>query len=282
MITKPASDFTAEQLATCFNSAFEGYIAGPVNFTADSVTKYMKNNLYSLENSHVMVDEETGNLIAFAHIATREDVPTISRLASFGVVPAFKGKGIGTKLVHIVKEAEAARGVKILELECVSGNAPAVALYKKHGFTILRELYGWERGAVEPEEFEVNDELEETTLDEIRKGVREWGAEDIPWQAWMVDGMPGKNLCYKLDQAYCMVAMPEKAEDPIKMRSFVVDPEARGKGQARGLAKAVLAKYPGRSWAVPAIYPKEFGHTLAGELGFADPKLFQYQMRVTL
>ena len=44
------------------------------------------------------------------------------------------GHGLGSRLVATVEEWAVARGATYIRLEVVTGNAPAVALYRRHGY----------------------------------------------------------------------------------------------------------------------------------------------------
>jgi ribosomal-protein-alanine N-acetyltransferase len=64
-------------------------------------------------------------------LAPDSDVQTI------GVRPEDQGRGIGGALLAALMEAAAARGCRTIMLEVRAGNAPALALYARHGFAPL-------------------------------------------------------------------------------------------------------------------------------------------------
>lgn len=282
---RPATDFTAAQLAECFTKAFKGYVAGDISFTADELVQRFALDGISTERGIVACEKGSSAPMAFSFMALREDRPTLVRLASFGVVPELKGKGVGTQLVAASINAERARGTKVIELECINQNPAGVALYKKCGFTILRDLNGWERDALSAEELQscaeagAATELQECTIEEVRNLVREYAAEDMPWQAWAVPSSEGSKA-YRLGKAYCVVSNPvDEEKDTIRLQSLIVLPEGRGKGAATTLASTILAKFPGKKWLVTAHFPKEYGVSLAKRFGFREHKLTQCQMR---
>ena len=68
--------------------------------------------------------------------AMKELDPARGELKSMRAAPAFRGKGLGeAMLLHLIAAARA-RGYRRLSLETGSGEAfaPAIGLYRKHGF----------------------------------------------------------------------------------------------------------------------------------------------------
>jgi ribosomal protein S18 acetylase RimI-like enzyme len=59
------------------------------------------------------------------------------------VSPQLRGQGLGSRLVAAVEEWAARQGPPDIRLEVVPNNAPAIALYQRHGYTdtgVLGEL----------------------------------------------------------------------------------------------------------------------------------------------
>ena len=55
-------------------------------------------------------------------------------LHSLWVSPQVRGQGLGGQLVTAVEEWAARQGAAHVRLEVVPGNAPAIALYRRHGY----------------------------------------------------------------------------------------------------------------------------------------------------
>ncbi|MDB5473023.1 MAG: family N-acetyltransferase [Devosia sp.] len=53
-----------------------------------------------------------------------------------GVIPPYRGQGIGSRLLAATLEAARAKGFRRIELEVFAPNASAIALYHKHGFVL--------------------------------------------------------------------------------------------------------------------------------------------------
>jgi hypothetical protein len=65
------------------------------------------------------------------------------------------------------------------------------------------------------------------------------------------------------------------------VRALVTDPSARRRGQAAGLLRAVMARYPGKTWRVPALWPQELGG-LFEKVGWQKDQLAQWQMTIQI
>ncbi|KAF7553400.1 hypothetical protein G7Z17_g3681 [Cylindrodendrum hubeiense] len=262
MNSKPATAVSPVQLATVFNAAFTNYIGNEVNFTENSVVTWCADNYVSLELSHIFFPSpDSTEPVAFGLIAIRDDKPKESRLAGMGVVPTYRGKGTGYQVLEMIISAERKRGICVLELECIRQNEPALRLYKRVGFSVLRELVGWEKDMTSVTETRLVAGLTTCTIEELDKLVKMHGATDLSWQAWGFSRLPGTERVFKLGHAYCAISNPDNVEDDkIKMTSLFVEPEWRGKGEARRLAEAMIAKYPGKIW-VSVSNEIEFGLT---------------------
>ena len=70
-------------------------------------------------------------------------VHTHAGILGLGLLPEFRGKGIGTKLITTTMAAAHDSGMVRIELTVHANNEPAIALYKKVGFKeegILRDM----------------------------------------------------------------------------------------------------------------------------------------------
>lgn len=78
----------------------------------------------------VVVDGRRG-VVGYAIVRTVLDE---GELLAIGVDPDERGRGHGGALLGAVVDAVAARGVRTLHLEVAEANAPALRLYRAHGF----------------------------------------------------------------------------------------------------------------------------------------------------
>ncbi|KAH7009525.1 acetyltransferase, gnat family [Ilyonectria destructans] len=284
MESRPGNSISPSQLAAVFNAAFTNYIGAEVKFTEETIMLSCKGYLVSLELSHIFFPTPDSNEpVAFGLIAIRDDKPKESRLAAMGVVPSYHGKGTGTQAMELIISAERKRGVHIIELECIKQNERALRLYKRMGFSIVQELYGWEKDLTSVKDSVSDASLEDCTFEELKKQITTHAAPDLPWQAWGVNLLGPTKRVFKLGHAYCATSHPDKDEEiTVNVTSLFVEPEWRCQGEARRLIEAMMAKFPSKKWRASPIFPKEPADRLAAHFGFTPMDLSQYQMRLQL
>jgi RimJ/RimL family protein N-acetyltransferase len=76
-----------------------------------------------------------GEVVGWCEIG-RDGLPTHAHRGTLGlgILPAYRGRGLGTRLLNAALEAAFAAGFVRIELDVYAGNARAIALYEKAGF----------------------------------------------------------------------------------------------------------------------------------------------------
>jgi RimJ/RimL family protein N-acetyltransferase len=128
-----AYDFGA--LAAMFTSAFTGYFF-PMTMTAEAMVAHWRLNHIDGARSLVMLDVEG----AFAGMTLIGARGTRGWCGGFGIVPAFRGRGAGKRLAREMVETARASGLRSLQLEVLSQNAAARAIYEGAGLSVRRRL----------------------------------------------------------------------------------------------------------------------------------------------
>jgi ribosomal protein S18 acetylase RimI-like enzyme len=148
----PAARYSSTQLAALFTRGYEGYF---VPIVLDTPTfEYIATLCdYDLEHSRVALVD--GVATGFAVLAVRG---ARGWIGGMGVAPEARGHGLGAALMREVL-AEARRlGLRSVDLECLTQNAPALRIYEALGFrrTRMLEVWGLEPRDVPAPALEVN------------------------------------------------------------------------------------------------------------------------------
>jgi ribosomal protein S18 acetylase RimI-like enzyme len=165
-----------------------------------------------------------------------------------------------------------------MALEVIEQNEAGTRLYRKCGFESTRRLVGF---VFEDPKGAASESLREIDPREAGQAVTRHGLSDLPWQISgesIVHHTP-PTRAFKLDSAYAVVANLHTQDAAIY--SLLVEPSARGKGQASALLRALCAAFPEKKWHIPALCPEELGG-LFEKAGFQKEKLSQWQMKLGL
>jgi ribosomal protein S18 acetylase RimI-like enzyme len=136
-----AASVSLEAYAAAISSSFEGY---PVRI-ADSaalLARRVRFEQHDLERSLVALDG--GEAVGMAGLAIRGGRGWVS---GFGVVPAWRRRGLGRRLMSALSERARGYGLRQLSLEVLSGNDAARRLYEGAGMHVTRDLLILERPA---------------------------------------------------------------------------------------------------------------------------------------
>jgi len=121
------------------------------------------NELLDRASSYCLVARTQGRVIGTAAMTL---VETEAHITSLAVRPPFQGRGLGDRLLRRLLDHARRHGVHTITLEVRVSNAPALHLYRKHGFRALgrRPHYYTDTG--------------EDALVMVRD---EWGEEGVPF-----------------------------------------------------------------------------------------------------
>ena len=270
--TKSAADTSLSDLVEILNRGFEGYFV-PIAFNLNAFLSMIRRDGIDLTCSRVLLSEEEP--VGIALLARRG---WTSRLAAMGIASEMRGKGAGSWFMKQLTQEAYDRGEREIVLEVIEQNAPAVHLYEKCGFEIVRRLIGFLRkDAIE----EAESKPEEIDIYEAAKWITQYGLMNLPWQ------LSGESIAqfnpparaYKNGLAYIVISNPE-AND-IAIWSLLVEAQSRENGLGVQILKSVIALYPNKTWHVPAILPEELGNVFE-RAGFVREELSQWQMRLSL
>lgn len=264
--TRPLNSISMQAAAELFNRSFEGYFV-PVQFTEETFTAFVQRDDIDFAASQILLSNEEP--VGLALIARRKKA---SRLGGFGIVSEFRGQGAGGWFTKRLLEDARQRGETNMFLEVIAQNENAIRLYEKQGFFKLRRLLGFKAenltGSPDP-----NLQTCDQTL--VLEMIRAHGLPNLPWQVDAETLSRIESFGYRLGEAFALISDPQV--EHISLRSLVVPIQARKQGQAMRLLNALFAKYPGKTWHIPIIFPEEMGGTFE-RTGMQPETLSQWQM----
>jgi ribosomal protein S18 acetylase RimI-like enzyme len=264
--TRPLNTLSLRVTAKLFNRSFEAYFI-PVQFTKDSFKAFAQRDDIDFGASQILLAND--QLIGLVLIARRGKA---SRMGGFGIIPEFRGLGAGSWFVKRLLDDARLRVETHMYLEVIRQNEAAVRLYEKHGFARIRRLLGFKAErpiGIGDTNLQTCDQV--LVLDMINAH----GLPDLPWQLDAETLQSITSFGYRLGDAFALISNP--VAEHISFRSLVVPAHARGQGQATRLLNALFAKFPGKVWQVPAIFPEEMGGAFM-RAGMQPETLSQWQM----
>jgi ribosomal protein S18 acetylase RimI-like enzyme len=135
---QPLSRCTWDQTVELWNQGFQGY---PVDISSrvDSLLKRMVQLELSPEWSLTVWSD--GKPIGFVLNGIRSiQGKRIAWNGGMGVVPRWRGKGIGKRLMEAALELYRKEQVELATLEAISSNYRSISLYEKMGYYIVDQL----------------------------------------------------------------------------------------------------------------------------------------------
>ncbi|MFJ5770240.1 GNAT family N-acetyltransferase [Psychrobacillus sp. NPDC093180] len=181
MITfKTMEHLTFKEAHELFTNGFEGYYI-PMKMSLDAFVARFGNENLSPALSIIMFEDN--NLIGFVLQGIREvDGKKIAWNGGTGIIPAYRGKKLGSLLVekalHLLKE----QNVDIATLEALSINQPAIKLYEKAGYNVIDTLHFLEADGELSFDEEVADEFAIKRLPALQVINTGIFPSVVPWQ----------------------------------------------------------------------------------------------------
>ncbi len=262
-------------LAELLTAAFTDYVAGPVQMDANSARRFLMAGRVEPTMSLVAM---AGDLpVGFALVG--RSVPC-SRLASMGVVPGWRCRGVGHALLERFIHDARERADTGLDLEVFERNLPAVALYEHAGFKLRRRLLGWLRPAELPVPENDPSAAAEISREDFTALRPRTDFPDFPWQVSPLGAslLPDELRCFRLGATAVGVSGLGTAKTAL--RCLAADPAA-GTGELTELLLSLAARFPGTALRVPAFWPEELAPAFRAA-SFSQAELSQLQMHLAL
>jgi len=263
-----ALHYSSEQLSAFLSDCFEGYSI-PFSLPPEHFSCRFGAENISLSDSCIWWDG--GVLVAVAIIARRAES---ARLAAFALRPAWRGMGLGKRLLEPLMQGLRAKGVRQMWLEVIADNQAGIGLYRALGFEQRRVLCGFQGEAFSG--------VEENLLREVNPLELVWRSlggvkGTLPWQIDPLSlvTLPCRAFEYR-KHAYAAIATLTQRP---QLRFLYVEPEYRHKGFAREMLMILNHHFAGlgTSVAVPESYTPLFASA-----GYKTMQIRQLEMRAVL
>ncbi|MDD1200878.1 GNAT family N-acetyltransferase [Klebsiella pneumoniae] len=297
----PATQFSSVQLTDILNACFEAYLV-PVTQSVEGFVQRFSAEGMSLVDSRVWLAGDEPAAIAIvarrgsaARLAGGGRRPpagggrpgeppappppaprrgSAARLAAFALRPAWRGKGLGRKLMQELLMLLQQQGIETVFLEVIRDNHAAVALYQSLGFTRRYGLCGYlstELLAPVPGVLQLY-----PTLSLLRRAIEESNSQ-LPW---LLDPLTFATLpCQVVTLEQRAFAVLTTAGSRPVLSFLWVEPAARRQGLARELLMALAQQFPGIGTSVTV--PETFTPLFAAA-GYTPLSLQQYEMTMDL
>lgn len=291
----PADEVAPADLHALFLAAFADYVAGAPQLPLEHWPRLLARHGVDLPAGRVVLRGDEP--VAFALACLRPDVGRW-RLAAMGALPAARGTGAAVALLDDLAHRARAAGARELELECFAQNERALRRYGRHGFVVVAELFGYDRGAVDHDRAAGDpttpaadgarprptppgaSQTDVAVLDRSTTlaafAAAQAGVADVPYQttarglAAVGDGLVGWR------RGAALVALDPDAAGRVALHALF-DPDPLGR-DADALVGALVARFPDRPVTAIPIHRDDLGAAALRRAGFAPQALHQVLM----
>lgn len=171
----PADEIAFATFLETFNAAYSDYIV-PIHMELSSMRRLIIRDAVDLHASQVVMDGD--QVAGVAMLALRD---TRSWIGGLGLLPAYRGKGLGRQLMNALINAARENGATTVQLEVIQGNTNAYMLYLNLGFQVQRQLLVLERQPAAIEE-PPSLQIKSVTGREALAYYAQFHREANPWQ----------------------------------------------------------------------------------------------------
>ena len=123
------------------------------SFDHDQVSRAQFRRHIASASAAVLVAEAAGQVLGAALLFFRRGAKS-ARLYSIAIVHTARGRGLGAALLEAAEREACKRGCRAMRLEVRTDNAPAIALYEKHGYLRRRREPGFYQNGMDAWRYE--------------------------------------------------------------------------------------------------------------------------------
>jgi ribosomal protein S18 acetylase RimI-like enzyme len=163
--------------ADAFNAVYEGYLL-PMTVPMEWMEQHVQTNDIALARSPLWLDD-AGAVAGLALLGVRGDYGWVG---GFGIAPPHRGRGLSHALARATIGAARSAGVRLLQLEVLKRNAPAIRVYERAGFSHRRDLLILRRSPDAPIVDVDTSVVQPADLPALLDARRRMAAPEPPWQ----------------------------------------------------------------------------------------------------
>ncbi|MFJ6327956.1 MULTISPECIES: GNAT family N-acetyltransferase [unclassified Rhizobium] len=269
--TVPLAEVPLEDVCQTLNMAYAGYIV-PINFDAPALGRRIRAENICLSSSQLLLLEGQGPA-GIMLIARRGRV---SRIAALGVVPNWRGAGIGRRAVELAIDDAVAHGDDRQILEVIETNDAAISTYTKAGFVPVRRLVGYTHVPAPSGE-----EIVPCSPGEILPLLERAYPFDASWQTspHCFVGATAPIEAFRTADG-SVAALADGSGGVARLLAFAVEPALRRKGIGRRFIQGLLGRYPDKSWSIPATLPEFQAAAFLTATGWTKSSITQLEMEL--
>ena len=134
IVIRPASEVPRAAFVRALNAAYSDYYV-PIFMTPRSFNEVARRESVRLECSAAAVRGK--QIVGLGLLGVRGKRGWIGGM---GVIPSFRGRGIGRRIMEYLLERARRLGLRDIQLEVITRNKPAFQLYRSLGFEVRRRL----------------------------------------------------------------------------------------------------------------------------------------------
>jgi len=123
----------------CLMAEIDGVVAGGVVTAPAHIRKKADRYILPIGMSFLKKRYWLRYIYRLLQISRFSPLKDTMSIESIGVFPEFQRQGICTRLLDVVADRAVEAGFSAISLEVWANNSPAVAAYKKYGFTIVKQ-----------------------------------------------------------------------------------------------------------------------------------------------
>lgn len=273
---QPADSVPRQELLAALNAAYADYYV-PIHLTSAALEDMLRRESVHLAASRVAV--AGSRVVGLGLLAARG---VHGWIGGMGVIPAYRRQGVGRELMRGLLGAARSLGLERLQLEVITQNTGALALYEALGFVTRRRLLVLNRRDGVPPPAEpagAGLRVRQARLAVLRDALSRLPAPERPWQRQHAADHGGRN------GAVGLAAFAQGAATPVAVCLYrgsathreILDAAASTPEAGEALLHGLIVRYAGSAFSYVNVAEDDPLLPALLRLGFSE-MIDQYEM----